>query len=62
MKLFCSSSTNERFTDGEFYDAQFNGRQFHVTDNTSKAWSALYEDDSGFIVIEMVGGDFVEFE
>lgn len=62
MKLFCSSSTSERFTEGEFYDAQFNGCQFHVTDNTSKAWSALYEDDSGFIVIEMVGGDFVEFE
>lgn len=62
MKLFCSSSTSERFTEGEFYDAQFNGSQFHITDNTSKAWSALYEDDSGFIVIEMVGGDFVEFE
>lgn len=62
MKLFCASSTSSRFTEGELYDAEFNGRQFHINDNSGDAWSGLYEDESGFILVEMVGGDFVEFE
>ena len=62
MKLFCASSTSSRFTEGEMYDASFNGSQFHINDNTGNPCSGLYEDDSGFIVVSMVGGDFVEFE
>lgn len=62
MKLFCASSTSIRFTEGELYDAEFNGMQFHINDNAGNAWCGLYEDESGFIVVSMVGGDFVEFE
>lgn len=62
MKLFCASSTSSRFTEGELYDAEFNGMQFHINDNTGNVCSAVYEDESGFIVVSMVGGDFVEFE
>lgn len=62
MKLFCSSSTSDRFTEGEFYDAEFNGHQFHIIDNINETWSALYEDESGFVIIDMIGGDFVELE
>lgn len=62
MKLFCASSTSSRFTEGEMYDAEFNGMQFHINDNAGNVCSGVYEDDSGFIVVSMVGGDFVEFE
>jgi len=62
MKLFCAISTSSRFTEGELYDAEFNGMQFHINDNSGNVCSGFYEDESGFIVVEMVGGDFVEFE
>lgn len=62
MKLFCASSTSFRFTEGELYDAEFNGMQFRINDDAGNAWRGLYEDESGFIVVSMVGGDFVEFE
>lgn len=62
MKLFCSSSTSDRFSEGEYYESEFNGTQFHIEDNLGLTWSALYQDESGFIVIDMVGGDFVELE
>lgn len=62
MKLFCASSTSSRFTDGELYDAEFNGTRFNINDNAGNAWYGFYEEESGFIVVSMVGGDFVEFE
>ena len=62
MKLFCASSTSSRFTEGELYDAEFNGMQFYINDNAGNVCNGIHEDDSGFIVISMVGGDFVEFE
>lgn len=62
MKLFCSCSTSSRFTEGELYDAKFNGLQFHINDNAGNYCSGLYENESGFIVVSMIGGDFVEFE
>lgn len=62
MRLFCASSTSSRFTEGELYDAEFNGLQFHINDNSGNICSGVFEDESGFIVVSMVGGDFVEFE
>lgn len=62
MKLLCASSTSGRFTEGELYDAEFNGMQFHINDNAGNVCSGVYDDESGFIVVSMVGGDFVEFE
>ena len=62
MKLFCASSTSKRFKEGEWYSANFFGGVFNIRDEIGAVWQATYDDESGFILVEMVGGDFVEFE
>ncbi len=62
MKLFCASSTSEAFKEGEWYDATFYGDNFSIKESEGKHWTGRYDEDCGFIVINMVGGDFVEFE
>ena len=40
----------------------FFGGTFNIRDEIGAIWQATYDDESGFIIVEMVGGDFVEFE
>lgn len=61
MKLFCASSTSEAFKEGEWYEATFYGQNFSIKERDGEYWCGIHDEDSGFIVINMVGGDFVEF-